>query len=257
MNYTEIKQNRYYETTGKVWNLLIDESNVDIIIKMNKSGLPLQKVSQLNRGLITGNREKYFSNEKLNEKYVPILSGSDVHRYYLTDIKEYVRFKKPKTAGGSWDSEVHLAKHKVLIRQIGLKPTATLITSPIAVTGNIFTIMTGDLITEKYILGLINSKAVYFFWKLMFTDFKNSFPQVTIFSLGQIPIPNWKNNPNMKLDLLVDQMLEAKKQLQQAKTESDKDYLQRKCDSIDKQIDQLVYELYGLTEDEIRIVEGE
>ena len=69
-------------------------------------------------------------------------------------FSEYVLFKKPKTAGGCWDSEVHLAEQKVLIRQIGLQPTATLITSPIAVTGNIFTIMTGDLNLEKYILGI-------------------------------------------------------------------------------------------------------
>jgi hypothetical protein len=46
------------------------------------------------------------------------------------------------------------------------------------------------------------------------------------------------------------------KQLQQAKTESDKNYLQRKFDTLDKQIDQLVYQLYGLTEEEIKIVEG-
>jgi len=43
---------------------------------------------------------------------------------------------------------------------------------------------------------------------------------------------------------------------QKAKTESDKEYLQRKCDSIDKQIDKLVYQLYGLTEEEIKIVES-
>jgi len=48
----------------------------------------------------------------------------------------------------------------------------------------------------------------------------------------------------------------ARKQLQQAKTESDKNYLERKCENLDKQIDELVYELYGLTEDEIKIVEG-
>src|SRR3990172_6341590 len=53
--YSEIKQERYYSTVGKVWNLLIDESNIDIINKMNGSGKPLNKVSQLNRGLITGN----------------------------------------------------------------------------------------------------------------------------------------------------------------------------------------------------------
>ena len=47
----------------------------------------------------------------------------------------------------------------------------------------------------------------------------------------------------------------AKKQLQQAKTESDRNYLERKCKTLDKQIDQLVYHLYGLTEEEIKIVE--
>lgn len=31
----------------------------------------------------------------------------------------------------------------------------------------------------------------------------------------------------------------------------------RKCERIDKEIDQLVYKLYGLTEEEIKIVEGE
>lgn len=257
LNYSEIKQERYYETVGKVWNLLIDESNIGIINKMNDSGQPLVKVAQLNRGLITGDREKYFSNVKVNDNYVPILSGSDIFRYSSKDINEYVLFKKPKTAGGCWDSEVHLAEHKVLIRQIGVRPTATLITSPIAVTGNIFTIITGDLISEKHILGLINSKAVYFYWRLMFTDFKNSFPQVTIFSLNQIPIPipNLDKFLDKKLDVLVDQMLASKKQLQQAQTESDKNYLERKCENLDKEIDNLVYELYGLTEEEIKIVE--
>ena len=51
------------------------------------------------------------------------------------------------------------------------------------------------------------------------------------------------------------EMLAAKKQHQQAKTESDKTYLERKCETLDKQIDELVYKLYGLTEEEIKIVE--
>ena len=39
---------------------------------------------------------------------------------------------------------------------------------------------------------------------------------------------------------------------QQAKSEKDKNYLQRKCERLDKQIDQLVYQLYGLTQDETK-----
>ena len=56
---------------------------------------------------------------------------------------------------------------------------------------------------------------------------------------------------------LVEQMLSLNKQLQTAKTDHEKTSLQRQIDVTDKQIDLLVYELYGLTEDEIRIVEGQ
>jgi len=39
------------------------------------------------------------------------------------------------------------------------------------------------------------------------------------------------------------------------KTNQEKSFIQRQIDATDKQIDQLVYELYGLTDKEIRIVE--
>jgi len=40
-----------------------------------------------------------------------------------------------------------------------------------------------------------------------------------------------------------------------AKTPDEKTRIQRQIAATDKQIDQLVYELYGLTDDEIKIVE--
>jgi hypothetical protein len=55
---------------------------------------------------------------------------------------------------------------------------------------------------------------------------------------------------------LVEQMLALNKQLATANTAHEKINLQRQIDATDKQIDNLVYELYGLTEEEIRIVEN-
>jgi hypothetical protein len=46
------------------------------------------------------------------------------------------------------------------------------------------------------------------------------------------------------------------KQLAEVKTGYDKEMLQRQIDATDRQIDRLVYDLYELTEEEIRIVEG-
>jgi fido (protein-threonine AMPylation protein) len=55
---------------------------------------------------------------------------------------------------------------------------------------------------------------------------------------------------------LVEQMQELHTQFNAAKRPDKKTLLQRQIDATDKQIDQLVYELYGLTEEEIRVVEG-
>jgi hypothetical protein len=51
-------------------------------------------------------------------------------------------------------------------------------------------------------------------------------------------------------------MFEAKKQWAGAQTEMDRTYFENKCASLDRQIEAPVYDLYGLTEAEIKIVEG-
>jgi len=53
----------------------------------------------------------------------------------------------------------------------------------------------------------------------------------------------------------VDTMLELNKKLPKVKTEHEKMVIQRQTDSTDRKIDQLVYKLYDLTEEEIKIVE--
>ena len=54
---------------------------------------------------------------------------------------------------------------------------------------------------------------------------------------------------------LVKQMLQLHKDIDIARTPQNKELIQRQIDATDKHIDKLVYELYGLTEDEIKIIE--
>jgi hypothetical protein len=55
---------------------------------------------------------------------------------------------------------------------------------------------------------------------------------------------------------LVEKMLELNKQLQKVRYDSEKEPVERQIAATDKKIDELVYELYGLTPEEIKIVEG-
>jgi hypothetical protein len=56
---------------------------------------------------------------------------------------------------------------------------------------------------------------------------------------------------------LVETMLKLRRDLPKAKTPHEQESLQRQIAATDNQIDQLVYELYGLTEEETRILEGD
>ncbi|VTP95819.1 TaqI-like C-terminal specificity domain-containing protein [Sphingobacterium daejeonense] len=193
--------------------------------------------------MITGDRDSFFSKTKQNEKYIKILTGSDILKYGNLEPNEYVLFEKPKSAGGCWDREMHLAPFKICIRQIGSEPTATIVQQPYAVTGNIFTVLHDDLRFLKYLLGVINSKFIKYFWKIVFHDFKTTFPQVTINSLNSIPIILDKIEVKEEIINYVSLILEL--------DENDNQIL-----VLQDQIDQLVYQLYELTEEEIRIIEG-
>ena len=54
---------------------------------------------------------------------------------------------------------------------------------------------------------------------------------------------------------LLTKCLKTQKQFHSAKTENDKEIYQKKIDLLDNQIDKLVFELYELTEEDIKIME--
>jgi hypothetical protein len=91
---------------------------------------------------------------------------------------------------------------------------------------------------------------------------KKVFSEIQARQVEQLPFPSLeltspadKTRHDRVVDL-VNQMLKAKKAWASAQTEKDKTYYDDKCKALDRQIDALVYELYGLTEAEIKIVEG-
>jgi hypothetical protein len=81
--------------------------------------------------------------------------------------------------------------------------------------------------------------------------------------IEQLPIRpiNFSNPPDKaahdRMVKLVDSMLALHKQLASAKSEAQRGAIQRQLEATDAEIDRLVYDLYGLTKDEIAIVEGD
>lgn len=108
------------------------------------------------------------------------------------------------------------------------------------------------------LIAVMHSKLFLFLYRLANQGESRVIPQVKASKLGPLPFPLLKKNENFALKLAqrCREILASKKQLATAKTDKDKTYYENKCASLDRQIDKIVYDLYGLTEDEIKLVEG-
>lgn len=110
----------------------------------------------------------------------------------------------------------------------------------------------------KYVLGLLNSKLLDYYLKKISSTFRGGYYAYNRQYIEQLPIIIRPQNSSetQQITTLVEHMLALHKQLAAANTPNEKAMLQRQIESTDGQIDGLVYKLYGLTEEEIKIVEG-
>lgn len=114
---------------------------------------------------------------------------------------------------------------------------------------------------QKYLLGLLNSKLLDFFIHSIASTKQGGYFEYKPMYLERLPIRaiDFSNPADVekhgRMVSLVESMLDLHKRLQAARTPQEKEMLQRQIDGTDGQIDALVYELYGLTGEEIKIVE--
>jgi hypothetical protein len=113
---------------------------------------------------------------------------------------------------------------------------------------------------DYYLLGILNSKLGWLLISNYCTQIQNGY-QLIFQYLGKIPIytidfdkPDDKTRHD-RMGTLVTEMLELHKHLTNAKTDQEKRLITQEIESTDRQIDSLVYGLYGLTADEIAVVE--
>ncbi|HQV67775.1 MAG TPA: TaqI-like C-terminal specificity domain-containing protein, partial [Saprospiraceae bacterium] len=101
------------------------------------------------------------------------------------------------------------------------------------------------LLPYKYLLGILNSRLINYFYKQITQEENRVFAEVKPINIRKLPILKASYHQQQQLISLVDLILSSKKHNNLLDTTD-----------LETQIDQLVYELYGLTEGEIRIVEG-
>jgi len=204
-----------------------DSINIDRGLEGGKSSLLENYSKGMYRIIIPENVDRYSITEE------PLYYTSEIKPSFLYDRIVLIRIRNTKI-------------EQRLVASIIPKKIATLKTLQ-----QIYLIKKNK-IDLKYLLALINSTLLNFYCSHFLTD------DVNKDYINQLPLPLNLDSyeKHNQIARLVENIIDAKKIKIKSIIESEKEYLEKKCSTLDRQIDKLVYELYGLTEEEIKIVEG-
>jgi hypothetical protein len=185
----------------------------------------------------------------------------DVYRYQLNLVADYwIEFDdrlKERPKESHWFKGPRILWRRLVNRQQRLM--ATFASETFITNKNLYSVLPKSSIPDILaVLGLINCRLIsYLYIKQVTQATKDDFPQVTIRDILALPFPAMTSKVHYnQLIKLVEQILDMHKQLQKTKTPHEKESLQRQIVAVDREIDQLVYQLYGLTDNEIKIVEA-
>lgn len=250
-----ILQDIFYRIPGNRFNIYLNNKKIKLLDKIEKNTCILKNTYDIKQGIIVGDEKKYISNNKSSNKYKPILRGRDITRYSYNFNNEYLYYE-PGTKILTRGKEPELfERKKILTQHVNSKVVACIDDNNYYVlqTINIIYKNTNDNIDDFFILGLLNSSLLNFYYESYYNLGAEFTTAIAIENLEQLPICtidfNNKQEKSLhdKLVKLVDEMLVFNKNPEKNEI---------KIKAKDKEIDDLVYKLYDLTDDDIKIVGG-
>jgi len=268
------QQQKWRDLNGGVINIFTSESEEALAAKCRKSGQRLEswcdinvgiKPYQVGKGTPTQTRriveERPFdSDRRATPQHRQYLRGTDIGRYKIAPAE--VRFLRY----GRWLAEPRPAANfdapaKIVMRQTGDSLIAALDKEQLLCLNNMHVIVPRDERPSlSYLMGVINSKLMNWCYHTANPEVGEALAEVKKTNVAQLPIHaiNFSDLADKarhdKMVTLVEQMLDLHKQLAKSKNPNDKDHVQREIGATEREIDQLVYELYALTDEEIKIV---
>ncbi len=170
--------------------------------------------------------------------------------------------KKRQDKGEYWwelracDYYPEFEKPKLLLPDISLRGNFLYDPSGVLFCANTAYIIPVD---DVFLLGVLNSKLISFIYSKISSTYRGGYLRFIYQYIEKIPVrdKSYAREISDCMVTLVERMLELHRKLHAATLPQQKSLLQRQIDATDREIDTLVYELYGLTAEEIKIVEGE
>ena len=277
-------------------NLTLSNQDNKILLKIDKSSIKLDSIFEVSQGYIPYSRShliKEYGEEQGNKivderlwhsdyqktpEFKQEIQGKDINRYEFTESFQYIKY-------GKWLNSPREQKFftspRILVMEITrgnfYKIKSTYIEKELYNTPSIINIIhpNNDKNYLKFILSCINSKLYswYHLKRHSKANAETSIPKILVKDIRNLPIPKIDEESQKPFIKLVDEILEAKQKIKDYKPLLDEsiknnnfdreialkkelENLENICKTNEKTIDQMVYKLYDLTPDEIKIVDG-
>jgi len=226
-------------------NLTWNPVKYNIYTKIKTDATKLGDIVHFSRGIKTSNDNRFLFNENNGTDYYKVIRGRNIKAYRIDYDNEFIWYRpdlmKEKAGCLPHTKELFLTPEKIITQRVN-SSGQLLATYD---TEQYFCLDTTNISSEvidkncdlKFIVGTINSKLINWWFN---DEFKN--PTISGYELHQIPIKR-NNQIEKEISSLVADILIDNK-------------LGKDIESLTKQIDKLIFELYDLTEEEIEIIEN-
>ncbi len=253
-------QEQFKSNQNNNFTVTISSANLDLLSKIQNKSHAISKYFDVTTGIKEyqvgkGNppqSKQNVENRSFNsfiqkdDSYIPEIRGKNINKYDIQWTGEYISY-------GPWIAEPRVPGIfrgcKILIRQIPSKNSlvAGFTANDYIVDQSAFVLKCkqeyGESIYLK-VLGLLNSRLMFWYFQNVFNEFDSLFPKIKAQEVKSLPVSIHLER-NQSIESLVTRILDAKRADPGADTAA-----------LEAEIDQLVYGLYGLTEEEIAVVAG-
>jgi hypothetical protein len=272
-----VPQSFYLQLKNYAFKTTVTEKDISIYSKLQKNITLLGKLVCINTGVVAHSKKesnlKFTKDDVIHKEYKigykRYVIGSNLTQYSIKYDNDYIDYESKKEHFHRPKYSLLFESEKIIVRRISgsnNKLIACYDNEQYYSNDNLmhlvkwsneilefqkpenkWEIEIDNSIFIKYITAILNSKlCTYYFSKFLSTDtLQGSYSSIYPEDIRQIPIKNANKIKQQAIIQIVDKILTAKKSDLKADTTA-----------LEKAIDQLVYQLYGLTEEEIKIVEG-
>jgi len=266
----EINNSDFQKDAERRFIISQEDNSNDLLAKINVNSVKLGEIAEVRDGVVAGRiKDLLFHKEKINSFCKPLLFGNDINRYqkifsnnYIDYRKVYMVKKEEERAKGKriglWMRNQNIFyRFKILTQKTADRIIASFDDENYYYEQTLHsTHITNKEYRPLYVLVLLNSNLFKFYYQSIVKQSGTIFPQVRISMLKSLPIKQCSMAEQEKIAKKAQTMLDINKELQATSANTDKhNLLKREIKKLDHEIDEVIYKLYGFSNEEIRTIE--